>query len=100
LPELDFEGVHALADSVAGRGRDEAYRNFIVIVEDWLTRRLRVEPEISLKLAASVAKVPLASWADVWEKVRDTTLQAETLNLDRKQVVLQVFMALAAATRV
>lgn len=100
LPEIDFEGVHALADSVAGRGRDEAYRNFIGIVEDWLSQRLRVESEAGLKLPASVAEVPLASWADVWEKVRDTTLQAETLNLDRKQVVLQVFLALAAATRV
>ena len=100
LPEVDFEGVHALADSVAVRGRDEAYRAFVGIVEDWLTRRLRAESEAGSKLPASVTKAPLASWATVWEKVRDTTLQAETLNLDRKQVVLQVFMALAAATRV
>lgn len=100
LPKVDFEGVHALAESVAGRGRDEVYRNFVGIVEDWLTRRLRAESEASLTLPASVTDAPLASWAAVWEKVRDTTLQAETLNLDRKQVVLQVFLALAAATTV
>ena len=100
LPNIDFEGVHALADNVATRGQDEAYRNFVGIVEDWLSRRLRSGSEAGQVLPNSVTDTPLASWAVVWEKVRDTTLQAETLNLDRKQVVLQVFLALAAATRV
>ena len=56
-------------------------------------------PDTFLPMLTGVEKASLASWAAVWEKVRESSLQAETLNLDRKQVVLQVFMALANATR-
>ncbi len=99
LPEVDYAGVHALADRVAIRGRDDAFDAFVGVVEDWLSRRVRNESEPAAPLPQPVQAASLASWADVWEKVRDTTLQAETLNLDRRQVVLQVFMALATATR-
>lgn len=99
LPDVDYAGVHALADKVAMRGRDDAFQTFVGVVDDWLSRRVRSEAEPAAPLPPAVQSASLASWADVWEKVRDTTLQAETLNLDRKQVVLQVFMALATATR-
>ncbi len=99
LPQLDYERVHQLADSIAGRGREDAFDGFVGLVDDWLSRRVTQRPEPAGALSPAVEAASLASWAVVWEKLRDASLQAETLNLDRKQVVLQVFMALADATR-
>jgi DNA polymerase-3 subunit delta' len=99
LPDVDYQRVHELADTVAGRGREDAFEAFIGLVDDWLSRRVRHRPEPAGPLSAEVEAASLASWAAVWEKVRESSLQAETLNLDRKQVVLQVFMALANATQ-
>ena len=99
LPDVDYRSVHELADSVAARGREDAFDAFLDLVDDWLTRRVRRKPEPAGDLPPGVEAASLASWAAVWEKVRDCALQAETLNLDRKQVILQVFMALANATR-
>ena len=99
LPEVDYTAVHELADTVAARGRDDAYEAFLEMVDDWLSRRVRRKTEPVGSLPAAVVAASLASWAGVWEKVRESALQAQTLNLDRKQVILQVFMALANATR-
>lgn len=99
LPRIDYRKVHELADTVAARGRDTEFEGFVHVVEDWLSRRIRgaAEPDGSVGPAATPAS--LASWAGVWENLRDSSLQAEALNLDRRHVVLQVFMALADATR-
>jgi DNA polymerase-3 subunit delta' len=99
LPKVDYERVHALADSIAGRGQEDAFDGFVGLVDDWLSRRVNRRAEPAGSLSPAVEGASLASWAAVWEKLRDASLQAETLNLDRKQVVLQVFMALADATR-
>ncbi len=99
LPDVDYRGVHELADAVTVKGQDDAFEGFLGLVDDWLSRRVRHRPEPAGPLASAVEAASLASWAAVWEKVREVSLQAETLNLDRKQVVLQVFMALANATR-
>jgi DNA polymerase-3 subunit delta' len=99
LPDVDYRGVHELADAVTVKGQDDAFDGFLGLVDDWLSRRVRHRPEPAGPLAPAVEAASLASWASVWEKVREAALQAETLNLDRKQVVLQVFMALANATR-
>jgi DNA polymerase-3 subunit delta' len=100
LPDLDYEAVHELADAVAGRGNEDAFSGFIEGVEDWLSRRVRREAEPGGAMpGAAVVGTPLASWADVWDKVALSTRDAEELNLDRKQVVLQIFMTLADATR-
>jgi DNA polymerase-3 subunit delta' len=99
LPDVDYRGVHELADVVAAKGQDDTFEAFLDLIDDWLSRRVRHRPEPTGTLAPAVRAASLASWAAVWEKIRESSLQAETLNLDRKQVVLQVFMALANATR-
>ena len=38
-------------------------------------------------------------WMEVWEKVTRLIAQAESINLDRKQVVLSVFHAMERAAR-
>ena len=41
----------------------------------------------------------LERWCEVWENVRDLFFAADAFNLDRKQVLLNVFSALRAASR-
>lgn len=99
LPSVDYRKVHQLADTVAVRGREAEFESFLQTVEDWLGRRVRGLPEPGTGVSAAAEAASLASWASVWEKLRDSSLRSGELNLDRKQVVLQVFMALANATR-
>jgi len=101
LPALDVADMHAFADSVTGRGADDAYHGFLDLLRDWLGRRVRCEPEPAAggAVSAVVATVPLARWAEVWEKVERSVADAEEYNLDRKQVVLSTLMTLARATR-
>jgi DNA polymerase-3 subunit delta' len=101
LPRLDVAEMHAFADSVTGRGADDAYHGFLDLLRDWLGRRVRREPEpegggVVPKVATTA---PLARWAEVWEKVHRSAADAEEYNLDRKQVVLSTLMTLARATR-
>jgi len=99
LPDIDYRKAHYLADAAGLRGRDAEFEGFIDVVEDWLDRRVRGLPEPLGAISPATESASLATWAAVWDKVRESTLQAETLNLDRRQVVLQVFMALEHATR-
>jgi DNA polymerase-3 subunit delta' len=101
LPDLDVGALHAFAESVTGRGADDAYRAFLDLLGDWLGRRVRQapEPDPAAAVPATLTGVPLARWAEVWENARQSAAEAEDLNLDRKQVVLSIFMTLARATR-
>jgi DNA polymerase-3 subunit delta' len=101
LPDIDVPAMHAFADSVSGRGNDDAYEGFLDLLRDWLARRVRREPEPEAGSPPSpqLAAVPLARWAEVWEKLAQSSGDAEELNLDRKQVVLSILMTLARATR-
>lgn len=100
LPRIDYRAAHALADRVAARGDEDAYAGFLDSVEGWLSRRVRGEAEPGgAAVAPAAAAASLATWADVWEKAAELAFQSEDLNLDRKQVVLQIFMALARAAR-
>jgi DNA polymerase-3 subunit delta' len=101
LPSLDIPALHNLADRVSRRGEDDAYFTLLDLLRDWLQRRVRREPEVlaTPTLAPAVLGAPLARWAEVWEKAEETSGVAEELNLDRKQVILTIFMSLARAAR-
>ncbi len=45
------------------------------------------------------ARRGLDQWVEVWEKLTHLFAQAEGINLDRKQVVLNAFFALEEAAR-
>ena len=83
---LDLAGVHALADLVAARGQTDNWESFRHITETWLHRRMRDV----LKRHVATAK----GYADLWEDTRRAIGDADALNLDRKQVVLDFFFAL------
>jgi DNA polymerase-3 subunit delta' len=101
LPDLDIEAAHAFADSVSGRGNDDAWVGFADMLAAWLNRRVRGEnePESGAAPSTTTTAVPLERWAEVWETLRRSTEDTDEYNLDRKRTVLSILMALARATR-
>jgi DNA polymerase-3 subunit delta' len=101
LPNLDIAAAHSFADSVSGRGDDDAWVGFHDMLAAWLNRRVRglPEPQSGTPPGAGVLAVPLERWAQVWETLRQSVFDTDELNLDRKRTVLSILMALARATR-
>ena len=88
LPEVDWAGLHRLADRI---GTDED--DFAVLtasILDWLHERLAEGQGDPRRLA------PLA---EVWEKVRRSARDTLALNLDKKTFLFSTFADLSQATR-
>jgi len=111
LPRLDIPALHGFADRLARPDADEAYRTAVELLLGWLprmvTRAVRPEPfeedEIVPGEAALMRRLAarrgLDRWVEVWEKVARLFAQADGLNLDKKQVVLDAFLELEGAAR-
>ena len=50
-------------------------------------------------MARLAARRGLDQWVEVWENLTHLFAEADSINLDRKQVVLNAFFALEAAAR-
>lgn len=101
LPDIDIAAMHDFADSIAGRGNDDAWDGFRDQLAAWLNRRVRgqSEPETGIPLSPAAAAAPLERWAEVWENLRASADLTDEYNLDRKRTVLTILMSLARATR-
>jgi len=93
LPSTDWGGVHALADRVIGKGKEEKYQLLVSFAEKFLEDRAKSldDPDVSISV--------LARWAQVWEKTRNSIRIADAYNLDRKQTIINLFQDMGAATR-
>ncbi|MBO6784716.1 MAG: DNA polymerase III subunit delta' [Alphaproteobacteria bacterium] len=92
LPNLDSERAHAVSDRFAGASGEAGYRTFLEILKWWLLRRIR-------EGATSQARAGLEPWLQAWEKIDELANRADSVNLDRKQVVLNSLFELSAAAR-
>jgi len=86
---LDLAAVHSLADLVAARGQTDNWESFQHIIQIWLHERMRRD----LGNGVSGAQ----RYIDLWDQTNTAIRDADALNLDRKQVVLDFFFALRAA---
>jgi len=91
LPNSDGRSVHRLADAVAARGADDAFEDFTLALYDWLAGRAEAK--------AGEGAARLAPLAELWDKARAATRDAETYNLDKRLHVLSLFAELSAAAR-
>lgn len=106
LPELDHEGVHALADELSGQRANESYDLFFELVSEAIARisvhavtgegAAGAEEELAGRLKDAHA---LAKWAQLWETIQRAKVEADTLNLDRKNLVLTTFFRLEDTAR-
>jgi len=90
-PNHDIGALHAFADLIAARGATDNWDIFLHIARDWLHQRMKRD----------VADQParLVRWAEVWDKLQRSAGDAEALNLDKKQVVLDVFQNVSNVMR-
>lgn len=105
LPELDLLALNQLGDQVIGSGADDTFgmvRDFFCAMMARLIRTAAIQQGDASgseehSLPASAAS--LDRWLEVWEKTQRLLACAETAHLDRKQVVLDLFLTLQSAVR-
>jgi DNA polymerase III subunit delta' len=108
LPHLPPLEMHALADRLARREQEAAYRTWLDLLGLWLGRVVRagagradVEAAAGEGAAAAVM-LALATpdrWAAAWEEIARLAARTDAVNLDRKQMVLSALLALEKAAR-
>jgi DNA polymerase-3 subunit delta' len=114
LPALDGAALHGLGDKLAAAGADPLWQAARALLSGWLVRLVLSGaggPAAGAALpdeAATTGRLighhrgtaaGLDRWVEVWEKTSRLFGQADSANLDRKQVFLDVFFVLQAAAR-
>jgi len=86
-PAGDLKNLHALADALCQRGRDALYQEFL--------ERARLFVHLRAKqLADNGGWNP---WIEVWDVLDQQQRETETYNLDKKQLILNLFALLNKA---
>lgn len=107
LPAVDIEALHGLGDRVGKAGAEKAFATLGELFLWWLGRlvvkgaggAVAADASESALMDRLLAQAPLDRWLEVWEKSTRLLGRADSANLDRKQVVLNLFLALDAAAR-
>ena len=111
LPKLDTGKLHGLSDRLAARGGEASFVTVMDLLKWWLGRLIRFGAAGSLESPAVLqAEIDLYQrllglagldrWLEVWEKVSQLISRAGGgAQLDRKQVVLNAFLAIEATAR-
>ncbi|MBF0168118.1 MAG: DNA polymerase III subunit delta' [Alphaproteobacteria bacterium] len=102
LPKLDIPALHGFGDKLARPDAALAFRTLSALFSGWLARLAikggggRVEEALSGEgaiMARLLAHRGLDRWVELWEKLSVQFQRAEAVHLDRKQVVLNAFLA-------
>ncbi len=110
LPDLDLAALHAFAERLARAENQALFRLTGELLSHWLVLVVRSAAAPGLGVGDGAAgeqplivrlgrRPSLDRWLDVWEKVNHILERAESVNLDRKQVLLNIFFALARAAQ-
>ncbi len=90
--QADIGQLHFLAGQLAPASRSGEYALFLDLVYDHMAdnaRTMAVNDQISMDR--------ISKWAVIWDKTREANMRAETWNMDKKQVILDLFNDLRAA---
>ena len=109
LPAVDMLSVHRLGDRLNRREGGDTFQMLAIFLPRWLERMIHGastgtfpapvvpgEDEIMARLAEIGG---LERWCEVWENVCDLFSAADAVNLDRKQVLINVFSTLQTTSR-
>jgi DNA polymerase-3 subunit delta' len=100
LPNLDPELLHGFAERMARSGAEDSFSLLTELLPGEIARRIAISAEGSGQATRNLpGRRSLDQWVAVWEKLTNLFAQAEGINLDRKQVVLNAFFALEDAAR-
>ena len=95
LANPDWTEVHILAESTLLKGREERFR----LLLDFANQHMENLATGKITQNGSSDVSTLARWAAVWEKTQNSNRIAESYNLDKKQVILNLFQAMSEAAR-
>ena len=108
LPQLDLSAAHKLANRLTAQKADADFRLFCDLLFDWLAEAIRaaetgqasrfspLEPQNGFAMFEAGS---LAPWAALWENLGEAYARTLSLNLDRKQFLMNAFFALEATAR-
>lgn len=108
MPDMNPEHSLKLAAKLAPVARQAQFDLFFDLLQNWISRMVRGsltafppeiargEQEIMQRLTGSGN---LASWSALWEKISQSLAEARTLNLDRKQLVLDTLFSIEETAR-
>jgi DNA polymerase-3 subunit delta' len=110
IPALDPSTLHGFADRFGRRGGEEGWSALTELLPGWIARLVtsaadpsraaaEIVPGERAAMARLAARGGLDRWIEVWENLGRLFAQADGVNLDRKQVVLNAFFSLEAAAR-
>jgi DNA polymerase-3 subunit delta' len=106
LPRLSGDVLFAVADRVARGAGDRGIALFVQLLSGVLQRLVRgtyghtVQVPGEAHLAAKLRTLaPLEGWVGVWENLQTKAIEADALNLDKKQLVLNAFFEMEALTQ-
>jgi len=91
LPQLDIPAVHAFCERHARAGAEDSYRAVGDLLGDWIAGAVRA--------GAAERRANLERWVRLWEKTVAASTRAERLTLDKKHVLLDLFLDLQATSR-
>ncbi len=109
LPRMDVRALHKLAERVSRAGAEESYHTVTGLVRWWLegvilsisgkgSNSSATKEDLDM-MARIGAQASLDRWFHVWEKINHLVSRANAVNLDRKQVVLDMFLGLENAAK-
>lgn len=103
LPKLDWGAVHGLADALSGAANAQRFETFFELLLALLARLVRAKAtgegaadDVSLAQRI-IADHRLATWAELWETIVRDKAEVQTLNLDRKALILGTLARLEQA---
>ncbi|WP_321391204.1 DNA polymerase III subunit delta' [Emcibacter sp.] len=110
LPAMNVPALHALADDLAGAKNKDRFGLFTDLLTRFFNRLVRVNasPDAGvteiltgeLELMRSLGqRLPLDQWVELWEKGARILARTDAVNLDRKQVVLNIFSMISQSLR-
>jgi DNA polymerase-3 subunit delta' len=85
LPALNYALVHSLILSASGARNAQSFTRLCDLTEE------RVEKFAKQALETAPGTKKSASWAQLWESMRQRRLETETLNLDKGAFLMSVF---------
>ena len=109
LPRIDGAALHRFSDRLARTSNAGLYRAARELLLAWIARMVReaaagaegedVVPGEGALMRRLCTGCGLDPWVEVWENIGRLFVQADSVNLDKKQVVMSAFTALEKAAR-
>lgn len=103
LPKVDWAALHTLADKLAPAAAEQQFELYYELLLAALARLVRVAATgggaEAGTAASGVTAGRVATFAEVYEAIARAKREADTLNLDRKALILDTFGLLEKAAR-